>query len=1034
MKGHAKGLFGLVLCVLSLIFINRLSAAQGEGSAEVVVHAQEEPVRTPLSLGIVYHKISYGEGNDRDIFIDNGAMLQKIDSLVDGNVPAILVNGVVAFPLILTTYIGYIEQRKVSFVRDKLMRMLKSLSVESASLPTCSFFKESWNSTCKIGYQFLSDYVPFLVRKPIMSTTTRIVKAKKTGEDVEIEPVPGKIEGYQNADERFVLFLRRDKLAEIKRAFNIKRLDEINFHPNSYIFDSKIFSLLEEVQKHTLDQSTLARTIGSIFNREQKQYSWNILITGHGWQMTQLDQSLLMRDRQLPIAELAADVQSAASTPEIEQLQKDLKARYQAIGYEPSSSKIHFPEDEQAKELITKIMFERVKLGRLHEMKPKHVQAQAGVIANLPPQQFGYLLDLFNQLPVNIIVLLTCYGGGYNASLVEQELVQLDVVLRQQKLSSKDRQALLADYEKYAQNPARITKPGLPDPAIMDFLKIIVQQRGSAVYRPYILISLAAFDDLSYGGATGKWLHEFDVLFGSGSRPSDEILQEKIEKILSRDCKNPPIMLMPMSDKFELLSSADCAWAQVVGIARGELMGQRSVSLLDRYAAMKSDDFLKTAIDLLQRAATFKKECKAKCSKTKLIDILSVNMEPLNDSEKRVVLALAISGGATLHVRQLGMKPEDIKLFLTQNAYGISALSAAIENNQPLEMMQYLFNGGGGDANGVNLLREPFLHLAVRNKNYELVKLLLVKGADVFKKDDKDRLPIDIAAESGDKKMQFLIQREILRRNLESASVDDIAKINWGQQQQVMNEKDVFGQTLLNQAIEKGWPLRIIEQLLSYGAAVNEPGRDGKFAFDLAQSPELKKMLDEHEGKNAIGVSAFEYAIEHKKPLSFFDKLFSVIQIEGTNDQGTPFLYLAAQKNNYELVKWLLLKGAEVFQEDRNNKSAVDIAVQEDNKELRLLIYREALGKSIQEPSILKSWLDSYPGLVNTKDVFDQTLLTQAIEDAAPLESVEQILLHGADVNMPGRDGRLPRDLAAMPPEMKELLERYALAAGSQKT
>lgn len=69
--------------------------------------------RKPISLYVAYHRKSYALDDDpyKNLNIDNGAILNGLNEVIAGKVPAILINGIVAYPLLTAALTGYLQQK-----------------------------------------------------------------------------------------------------------------------------------------------------------------------------------------------------------------------------------------------------------------------------------------------------------------------------------------------------------------------------------------------------------------------------------------------------------------------------------------------------------------------------------------------------------------------------------------------------------------------------------------------------------------------------------------------------------------------------------------------------------------------------------------------------------------------------------------------------------------------------------------------------------------------------------------------------------
>lgn len=672
--------------------------------------------RTPLSLFIAYHRKSYGEGVVADINIDNGAISYDLASAIEGEAPAILVNGVVAYPLIFAAlYFQNLFTPTQNLSKEGVL-ISRHLIAEYKRFGA-DWLGSSWIDTP--GRVFLDNYTPYLVKAPDMPGTTYADDERPL------------------SHERFVLFVRNNRRSDVEQALNMSRLKRVDVS-GRHVVDGA-YSLLEEIKNHHENSHALAATIKSIFNTKQTRYSWNIIVMGHGMQMKQLDTPLLARGTSIVVG-------SKAMLPvEMKRIKTEFEAKLKTLAPDEAAEQIERMKKEFAN---TMKMFERANKERADEFERKTFEfATEGVIANMPPRQMGLLLDFFNTLPVNIVIISTCYGGGYNAELIEQELGLFTSLTQKSGLSVDARAALAKHYEHYS------AQAGETEPLMKDFLKIIMEQRMLKPQRPYILVSQAAFDAVTYGGNFGEWLQQFDRLFGQIPPPSD--IRERLEAIMKIDCINPPIILMPDSTHFELFAPTECLSQFVTTIVAGEKMLPRSIDLVLEYTKKHpgtSDDILQLLYEEALRKnnkALIVKMIKAYPT-ARFIDVMGDLMVTLltnaiRDNESEVVNVLLDHMADVNAVDEDGESPlicalkerqrDTVKKLLARGAavtvtdnQGNAALLYVASYDWPDIVEQFLARGADANVRGVTY-RDSALSSALVNGYSAVVKKLLDAGA-----------------------------------------------------------------------------------------------------------------------------------------------------------------------------------------------------------------------------------------------------------------------------------------------------------------
>jgi ankyrin repeat protein len=251
---------------------------------------------------------------------------------------------------------------------------------------------------------------------------------------------------------------------------------------------------------------------------------------------------------------------------------------------------------------------------------------------------------------------------------------------------------------------------------------------------------------------------------------------------------------------------------------------------------------------------------------------------------------------------------------------------------------------------------DTLLHMAIKKNNIEIVKLLLEKGADPNIKNRAEQTPLEIAI--------FNYNIEIVKLLLEKGADPNI--------------KNRAKQTSLEIAILIN-NIEIVKLLLEKGADPNIKNRDGQTLLEIAQYKDYDIIVNLLLEKGARG------EIKIKSP-------YSTEIVE------------AVRKQNIELVKELLDKGADVNTIDKDNygkRSLLHIATDKKNKDMiNLLLDR---GANI--------------------DIFDNNKET-ALHLAIGLKNIDIIYLllkRGANIDIPKEKsaryiglGILSRDIATM--------------------
>ena len=193
---------------------------------------------------------------------------------------------------------------------------------------------------------------------------------------------------------------------------------------------------------------------------------------------------------------------------------------------------------------------------------------------------------------------------------------------------------------------------------------------------------------------------------------------------------------------------------------------------------------------------------------------------------------------------------------------------------------------------------EGALAIAVSNDDIDEARMLITRNEDVNRKEEDGTTPIFIAVENGNIEMVKLL-------------LDAGAKIN------ARNEEK---ETPLMQLDADASP-ELVELLLRYGAKVNQTTKTGETALIMSVARQAKPEVI----KALVDAGA---------------------QLDVRNDEGMTALMYAADAENLETARVLVLAGANVNLKDNDNETAWD---KTSNDELELLL--ETYGAVIDDES-----------------------------------------------------------------------------------
>lgn len=299
--------------------------------------------------------------------------------------------------------------------------------------------------------------------------------------------------------------------------------------------------------------------------------------------------------------------------------------------------------------------------------------------------------------------------------------------------------------------------------------------------------------------------------------------------------------------------------------------------------------------------------------------------------------------------------------------------SIAINNNAPLETIIYLIEQPGNSISKNTHDGRIYLHWAASKGNAELVKYLLEKGSDINRTDDKGATPISFAAGNG---------------QTNTAVYDLLFKAGNNPKQKFQNGANLL---LLSIAYDKD--LKLSEYFTTKGLSLKDTDDNGSTAFDyaaktgdvsllktLAQKgvkPTDQALLFASQGTrwSAATLETFKYLVEGLK-----------INANATGTKSENALFnLVRKKDQTEIISYLIDKGANVNQVDKEGNTALMEAVRNTDLNVLKLILNNT--KNINQ--------------VNLKGT---SALAQAVAYGSP-EVVSFLLNNKANSNIVDKDG-----------------------------
>lgn len=436
---------------------------------------------------------------------------------------------------------------------------------------------------------------------------------------------------------------------------------------------------------------------------------------------------------------------------------------------------------------------------------------------------------------------------------------------------------------------------------------------------------------------------------------------------------------------------------------------------------MKYEFYLKRkAIELMNKitldtktigSASFKEELFVNAlNKNKLIEIVRMLLENGSEinscckSNEMTPLHYAVKSGN-----------RDMVVFLVENSANINAIGAKDETPLNIaiayeheEIAKYLISKGAIVNHGFN--NDMLLHMAVFNKNENLVDLLLKNDADVtvkYKEDGRTALHLAVTYECSKIAEMLLVKGANINENTNTGDTALHIATRLGhfetcklllKYQPNISKKNVFGQTPLYIAAERGF-LDIVTELLRSKPDIAE----NKLALYFA-------VGNKHEHKRIIlDLVSYGFSIDFMNTLSFeeitafmnesvsnghlgivryilnFGLDLNMLSSNNIQNNEHFFLHAAIKNNHIEITKLLIEHGSDVNVIDESNCTPIFYAVARNNYEIvKLLLENYAIVDNDSQLffmvigkgnySIIQEFLKYYKS-VNVEDEFGTSAL-----------------------------------------------------------
>jgi ankyrin repeat protein len=242
-------------------------------------------------------------------------------------------------------------------------------------------------------------------------------------------------------------------------------------------------------------------------------------------------------------------------------------------------------------------------------------------------------------------------------------------------------------------------------------------------------------------------------------------------------------------------------------------------------------------------------------------------------------------------------------------------VSIAINNGAPLETILFLLEQDGNSVKKTTHDGRIYLHWAASKGNVELVKVLLEKGSEINRTDDKGAIPILFAASNG---------------QLNSAVYELLFKAGNNPKQKFQN-----GANLLLLSIANDKELKLADYLSKKGLTLFDKDDFGNTAFNYAaKSGDVKFLKSLIAKKVKYDDRALIFASQGTRtfsaPLETYKYLIDELKLKANaiGDNGENALHnLVKKQKQEEIISYLLEKGADVNHQDKEGNSVLMNAV-----------------------------------------------------------------------------------------------------------
>ncbi len=295
----------------------------------------------------------------------------------------------------------------------------------------------------------------------------------------------------------------------------------------------------------------------------------------------------------------------------------------------------------------------------------------------------------------------------------------------------------------------------------------------------------------------------------------------------------------------------------------------------------------------------------------------------------------------------------------------------------------------GADINATNKRGLTALHMAAQHGQNQLAQLLIERRADLNARDDKGRTPLHHAVVVRIISEEIIAGKNEIVKSLLESGADVNAKDNRGYTP--LDLMSGYGDLLRKHGAKSGQPLRAelfeaiqsedinrVKTLLDKGADPNAVNPEGQSVLSMVADPIEQRTFGDGFRKER-GECLREIArvlVEHGA------------DVNGHGDKDIP-LFSAASCGNRAVAEFLVEAGADINARGKYGDTALHKAADWCNRET--VEYFLSLGIDVM-----------------ARDIAGYTPLHSAFFSAARKETVELLVSHGADVNAVSKQGETP--------------------------